>query len=212
MSTYKVGVGKADITDDTKGLQMQGFADPRQKTKSVLHTIYSRAFVIQENKPGGKKVAISIAEIWSCTKLLKAEVLEILVARHRIKEFTEENLHIAGTHTHSAPGGYTGYKLYNQPLNMNVREDRKQAVKTIGIIASGIAKSIAQANKYLKTGRIYISKAKPIAFTGKERDEIVPSRLPFRAIKIGEFVLLGIPGEVNTMAGRNQSDRGLWLR
>ena len=157
MSIYQIGVGKADITDPTNGLQLQGFADVRQKSEGVLHEIFSRAFVIQEN-PGDSKVAIAIAEIWSCTKELKLAVLKLLVSRHRTEEFTEENLHIAGTHTHSAPGGYAGYKLYNQPILMTNENERKKAEKTTRIIASGIAKSIAAANKNLKEGKIYIHK------------------------------------------------------
>lgn len=144
MDHFKIGVGKSDITDSRKGLQMQGMSDPAQRTTGVLHELYARAFVIEGAK---NTIAIVIAEIWSCTKLLKAEVLRAL-EREDIQVFTNENLLIAGTHTHSAPGGYAGYVLFDQPSG-------KVDPVTLKTMVDGIAKAIKIAIKSQGPGKIY---------------------------------------------------------
>ncbi len=170
MSIYKIGVGKADITDHTPKLQLQGFADSRQKSIGIRHAIFSRAFVIQEDKPNGTKLAIVIAEIWSCTKHLKNEVLRLLRTKPGGQDYSEENLHIAGTHTHSAPGGYAGYKLFSQPIDLTDKKERQKAKNTTKKIVQGIVKSILQADKKLKPGKIFLSKGS-VQNCGQQRSE-----------------------------------------
>lgn len=159
MSQYKIGVSKQNITPpkNTK-IQLQGFADPSQISTGILNEIFSRAFVIQDEQDNPKKIAIAIVEIWSCTKFLKREVLNLLRTKHKIYDFSDHNVHIAGTHTHSAPAGYVGYKLYRQPLKSSGRNNKKAIEKVRNIIAKGIAKSIAEANKKMKNGKIFYSK------------------------------------------------------
>ena len=113
-SHYRVGAAKVDITPREPGLGMAGFAYKYQATgtPAVVHSpLYARAFVIAENvASSGSVVGLVVADIWTCTIRLKAEVLRRLRPG---SPFTDANLVIAGTHTHSAPGGYSDYALYN---------------------------------------------------------------------------------------------------
>src|ERR1700730_18469094 len=105
-SNYRIGTGISDVTDDRIGLQMQGFADKRQKTTGVESRLYSRAFIV-EDQGAWTRVVIVSADIWAGTSVVKQEVVKRLQekfgALYRI-----DNVLISGTHTHSDPGGYSG--------------------------------------------------------------------------------------------------------
>jgi neutral ceramidase len=160
--SYKIGVGKSDITDRRKDLQMQGMSDPSQKTTGIDSSspLYSRAFVIQDPS-NGKAAAIVVADIWSGTALLKEKVLEKLKANH-LSDYLEDNLLLAGTHTHSAPAGYTGYTLFDQPSGSVEKH-------TLDIIANGIVESIKAAHNSKADGKIYVNRGTIHKVCGKQR-------------------------------------------
>jgi neutral ceramidase len=61
---------------------------------------------------GPGSVVIVSADIWSATSVVKKEVVKRLQAKFGML-YTSDNVLISGTHTHSAPGGYTGYHIYD---------------------------------------------------------------------------------------------------
>jgi len=148
MTDYLVGTGISDITDPAIGLGMQGMADPGQKTTGVESRLFSRAFVAKDST-ADKIVVLVIVDIWACTSKIKSMVIG------RIQDqfggvYTENNVLISGTHTHSAPGGYAGHKLYD--LTVGGVDPH-----TLECIVSGIVKSIENAHVNLKPGRIYLN-------------------------------------------------------
>lgn len=121
-SNYRVGAAKADVTDLRIGLPMQGYAWKGQKSSGSLLKdsnnveipLFARAFVIEENRAVSPSlVAIVVVDIWSCTLAIKREVVKRLNQHHASALFSDETVLIAGTHTHSAPGGISEYFLYN---------------------------------------------------------------------------------------------------
>ena len=62
-SNYRIGTGISEVTDRTIGLQMQGFADERQKTTGVESPLFSRAFIVEEQGVGKRRVVIVSADI-----------------------------------------------------------------------------------------------------------------------------------------------------
>ena len=76
-SNYRVGIGISEVTDTAIGLQMQGFADERQKTGGVESPLFSRAFIL-EDQGTGKRVVIVSADIWAATNVVKQEVVKRL--------------------------------------------------------------------------------------------------------------------------------------
>jgi len=155
MTTFLVGTGKADVTARGQGLKMQGWADSDQETSGAVDVedrellLYSRAFIVEEPE-SKKRVVIVVADIWSASRKVKAEVLARLRKDgDEYKVYTASNVLLSGTHTHSAPAGYTGYRLYDQTSKGIVPQvfDR---------IVSGIVDSIKQAHKNLAPGKIYL--------------------------------------------------------
>jgi neutral ceramidase len=111
---YRIGTGIAEVTDSATGLPTQGTADSSQITTGVESRLFARAFMVaaEGSQTAAERVAIVVADIWSCTRRVKDSVVERLAAGHP-DLYVEENVLISGTHTHSAPGGYSGNLLYD---------------------------------------------------------------------------------------------------
>ena len=161
-SHYRVGAAKVDITPREPGLGMAGFAYKYQATgtPAVVHSpLSARAFVIAENvASSGSVVGLVVADIWTCTIRLKAEVLSRLNGpdeKHPRSPFTDANLVIAGTHTHSAPGGYSDYALYNLPVGEQGGRNRE----VLDRYADGIAMALQTAHMNRAPGRVLVNSA-----------------------------------------------------
>lgn len=153
-SDYRIGVAKVDITDRRPDLGMAGFAYKQQKTSGdVSLPLFARAFVIAENSaaPDRKRIAIVVADIWTCTQAVKTAVVEELNRRYQgPPRYTTETVMIAGTHTHAAPGGYSEYFLYNLSVG-GFDQD------VFDKIVSGIVTAITQADVTSAPGRIFVN-------------------------------------------------------
>ncbi|WP_297324991.1 neutral/alkaline non-lysosomal ceramidase N-terminal domain-containing protein [Nitrosomonas sp.] len=149
---YRIGVAKADITDERKGLPMAGFADEAQKTNGVLHRLFARAFVIEENSTAENRscLAMVVADIWTCTQAVKNAVVEKLKGRFGPGRYPAERVMISGTHTHAGPGGYSEYYLYNLSIGGFDQE-------VFDIIVDGIVSAIIDAHNRLAPGRIFVN-------------------------------------------------------
>ena len=163
---YEIGTGIADVTDTAAGLPMQGMADRNQVSTGVESRLYARAFVIAESPSAGAgaRVAIIVADIWAGTRRVKDEVLARL-ATSCPGLYTEENTLLAGTHTHSAPGGYSGVLMYDFDF---VRGGCDEA--TVSCIAEGCARAVEMAHAGLAPGRIYVSTGEVIDCGGNRSE------------------------------------------
>lgn len=151
-SEYRIGVAKVDITDERRGLPMAGFADEAQKTNGVLHRLFARAFVVEENSASKNRpcLAMVVADIWTCTQAVKSAVVEKLKNRFGLDRYPAERVMISGTHTHSGPGGYSEYYLYN--LSIGGFDQ-----KVFDVIVDGIVSAIINAHNQLAPGRIFVN-------------------------------------------------------
>ena len=129
---------------------MQGFADNRQKTTGVESPLFSRAFIVEDQTTGMRVVIVS-ADIWACTNVVKQAVVNRLQLEFGTLVYTSDNVLISGTHTHSAPGGYAGYRLYDLT-------GKGFDTNTFECIVSGILTSIRKAHNNLGPGKIYVNK------------------------------------------------------
>ena len=75
-------------------------------------TLYMRAFVLDN---GATKFAFVNAELAFITLSVQQGVVNKLQAEYPQLGFTTTNLMLTAQHTHSAPGGYSYYPLYNMP-------------------------------------------------------------------------------------------------
>jgi neutral ceramidase len=149
MWNYYIGTGISEVTDPTIGLQMQGFADDTQRTGGVELPLFSRAFMVDDPR-NKKRIVIVCADIWAATNAVTQEVIKRLQQEFG-NVYTRENVMIIGTHTHSAPGGYTGYRFY-EITGKGFDEH------TFEFIVSGIVDSIKKAHGNLGQGNIYLNK------------------------------------------------------
>ncbi len=141
---YRVGVGIGDITGEAAEVGMLGYADPAQTTTGLASRQWARAFVVADD--AGRRVAFVSSEVDFITQAVQAEVLHRLRARFG-GAYTDQNLVLTATHTHSAPGGFSEYTLWN--------------LTTLGFeapvfeaLVAGIVRAVAAADARLAPGTV----------------------------------------------------------
>jgi neutral ceramidase len=144
---YQVGAGTGDITAAPAEVGMLGYADPAQTTSGLASRLWARAFVVADGS--GRRVAFVTAEIDFITSAVQVEVLKRLRARFGAA-YTDQNLVLTATHTHSGPGGFDEHVLYN--------------LTTLGFeapvfeaVVAGIVRSVASAHADLAPGTVRIA-------------------------------------------------------
>lgn len=158
---YEVGVAKADITAFKLGVGMMGYGMYFNIVKGVETDLFSRAVVIRDTTTGKKVVLVNV-EICFITIAIKRGVWKKLRRKHENLGFDEDAIMITAQHTHSAPGGYSHFGLYNMSIPGFVPEVYQKVV-------DGIVDSIVTANERLqpatiKLGRGELAADKEVAF------------------------------------------------
>lgn len=158
---YEVGVGKADITAFKLGVGMMGYGMYYNIVKGVETDLFSRAIVIRDTTTK-KRIALVNVEICFITIAIKRGVWKKLRRKHPELEFEEDAIMLTAQHTHSAPGGYSHFGLYNMSIPGFAPEVYQKVVD--GIVDSIViaAKSLEPAT--IKLGRGEIEADKEVAF------------------------------------------------
>ncbi|XP_022101333.1 putative neutral ceramidase C [Acanthaster planci] len=146
---YKVGVGISDVTGPALDVNMMGYASFSQNSEGIHLRLFSRAFITCDLNETECNVFVS-ADIGMTSTLLKLKVIEELQKEYSGR-YTEENVAISGTHTHSGPGGYFQYSLYTITAFGMKRS-------SIDAILEGIVQSIKNAHDNLQEGNILYNK------------------------------------------------------
>lgn len=107
---YHVGVGKADITGPAAEVVLMGYADSNQHATGIHMRLHARAFIFVD-PTSGKRAAFINTETWSATESL-IQGLESRLEAELPGYYSRSNVIVAGTHTHSAPGGTSPYLLF----------------------------------------------------------------------------------------------------
>jgi Neutral/alkaline non-lysosomal ceramidase, N-terminal len=200
-TAYRLGAGKDEILfgpggpgpgglfpNDGEGLALAGFADETQiATSRRMHTnsggvqipepLFARAFIIAQNdlSPTGERIAIVVADIWTCTQAVKTEVVRRLALKYANPLlYPVDRVMIAGTHTHAVPGGYSDYHLYNfsmKGFNATVFER----------IVGAIVRAIEHAHDDLQPGHLSVGKDNVVG-CGENRSDKACARNPEAAI------------------------------
>ena len=148
-SNYLIGSGIYDVTGPAAELGMMGMASIDQKTDGIQSRLFARSFVICD-QDSNKRVVILSADIWSCTQAVKMEVVKRLQRIYGNNLYSVDNVLLSGTHTHSGPGGYSHYALFN----LTILGFDKQNFECI---VNGMVQSIKRAHENLAPGKIFIS-------------------------------------------------------
>jgi neutral ceramidase len=147
---YQIGCGKADITAFVKGAGMLGYGMYFHTMEGVETPLYARSFIVVDDVAKTKLTMVN-CELGFITISLKKGVLAELERRLPNGGFNEENLMMTAQHTHSGPGGYSYYGLYNISIPGFVNEVYQKLV-------NGIVDSVVAAEKNLQPGSISFSK------------------------------------------------------
>mmetsp|Transcript_1911 Transcript_1911/g.3344 ORF Transcript_1911/g.3344 Transcript_1911/m.3344 type:complete len:677 (+) Transcript_1911:373-2403(+) len=140
---YLVGIGKFDTTGPAADVNLMGYADPGQKAGGVWFRTYARAFVIGDDN-GGNRVAFVSVDAGMVGHAVVDGVVKGL--KRRGLPFSEENLCISATHTHSAPAGFLQHLLYQVTSFGFVSQ-------SFDAMVNGIVQAVVLANNDAKAHR-----------------------------------------------------------
>lgn len=101
----RAGAGKADITPAT-GYYLGGWTRADRVSRGQHTRLQSRALVLER---GGRKVALVSIDLF----MIPAGMVRHIGERLRERGFSEQNILISASHTHSGPGGYANYPSLN---------------------------------------------------------------------------------------------------
>ncbi|XP_014217172.1 neutral ceramidase isoform X3 [Copidosoma floridanum] len=146
-SSYSIGVGIADVTGPVAEVVFMGYAKMDQKGLGLHTRLFARSFIIDDGEQRFVFVSVDSAMIGHG---VKAAVVKKLNS-HYGNLYTESNVMISGTHTHSSPGGFMMDVLFDISTLGFVRE-------TFNALVNGISKSIDKAHNNIVPGRIYVAR------------------------------------------------------
>lgn len=145
-ATLRIGVGISDLTGPSVEINFMGYAVPGQRGTGIHQRLRARAFVIDDQK---KRVAFVSVDGGMCSDLVKKYVITKLEEKLP-GVYSNENVAISGTHSHSGPGGYLQYVLYQSTSLGFVRE-------TFDAWVEGISSAILSADSGLVEGDIHVA-------------------------------------------------------
>ena len=157
----KIGIGKYDVTGPCAEIGFMGMSNLTQRGKGIHTRLFSRAYVI-EDVTNGKHVALVVADLGMCFQAVHQEVIKKLKKHPDLKVkgkpiYTEENVLITATHTHSGPGGYSHYFIYNLSM-IHLHYASGFNGQNFDCIVDGIFQSIVLAHNNKVRGKILIAK------------------------------------------------------
>uniref|UniRef100_A0A8C4RQZ4 Neutral ceramidase n=1 Tax=Erpetoichthys calabaricus TaxID=27687 RepID=A0A8C4RQZ4_ERPCA len=126
-----------------------GYANPNQVAGGLHMRLFSRAFIVSD---GSKRVVFVSVDIGMVSQRLRLEVLNKLQMKYG-HLYSQDNVVLSGTHTHSGPAGYFQYTLFMLTSKGYLKE-------SITAIVNGIVESIDRAHDNMKEGRIFINKGR----------------------------------------------------
>ena len=148
-SVYLIGTGIYDITGPAAEIGMMGYADLNQKTSGIHTRLRARAFVVGD---GSRRMVFVSADLGMIFQVIKMKVCEKISQNPELARFyNEKNVILSATHTHSAPGGYSGYLLYDATITGFIKKHAQ-------VIIDGIYNSILNAHNNVKPGKILLAK------------------------------------------------------
>lgn len=146
---FLVGTGIFDITGPPAELGMMGYGMVHEKTHGILQRIYARAFIFAEPGNQEKRAVFVISDLGMIFQSVHLEVLKRLNVIFG-PLYTEQNVMLNATHSHSGPGGFAHDTLYNL-TTFGFDEQNFEA------ICNGIVQAIVRAHNNLAPGNALVS-------------------------------------------------------
>jgi neutral ceramidase len=154
-----IGLGKNEITPKLTNTSMLGYGNMSQIARSVNDPLYARTCLIQSEE--NQFIFINL-EVCFITEVLRKSILETLLKTTEFKEIKAHELIITAQHTHSAPGGFDEYPMYNMAIPGFVETTLTSYVE--GAVKSALTAFNSKTNSELLYGTDYFSPSLPVAF------------------------------------------------
>ena len=158
---------------------MMGYGRIDQKTAGIHLRLWARAFVIA-TPCNGKRVVLVSADVGQVFQVIKQQVMARLQTAYG-STYTDANVILSATHTHSGPGGDSHYALYN----LTILGFDQQNLDTV---VHGIYQAIVRAHTNLGAGTITvasgdltdasINRSRALPGAGELLPRRAPTRLP----------------------------------
>jgi len=147
-SNFYIGSGIYDVTGPAAELGMMGYSMPDQKTEGISMRLRSRAFVVLDPNSGKRVVFVSV-DTGVIPQGIKQRVTQLLQGRYG-SLYSAKNVLLSANHTHSGPGAYSHYAMYN--LSMLGYDE-----PNFNCVSNGIFQSIVRAHNNLAPGNILVN-------------------------------------------------------
>lgn len=134
---FLVGRGIADATGEVADVGMMGYGRSDQVAEGLHTRLRSRSFVIVD-RATGERVLLIVADSPMIFESVHQRVLKRLAERYG-DLYTEQNVLITATHSHSGPGGYSHHLLYNLTT-------KGYHEKTFEAVTDGMVESVTRAH------------------------------------------------------------------
>ncbi|KDD77134.1 neutral/alkaline non-lysosomal ceramidase, partial [Helicosporidium sp. ATCC 50920] len=143
---YLVGVGKADITGPVADVNLMGYANPTQIAGGILSRQYARAFIVAEARdPSARFVFVNLDACMGSQAVTRG-VISALESRFG-SLYSDSNVALSGTHTHSGPAGFLQYLVYSLTALGWVSQ-------TYDALVEGIVRAVERAHEDLRPGSL----------------------------------------------------------
>lgn len=146
---FNVGMGIGDITGGAADNGMMGYSVPAQKTAGLHMRQWARAVII-ESPCNGKRVVLVVMETLGIFQDIQVDIIRKLKEKYG-DLYTEQNVVVMATHTHSAPGGASRGDIFQgPPVNGFYQE-------VLDGLVSGALVAIDQAHDSLQPGSVKLA-------------------------------------------------------
>ena len=143
---FSVGTGIYDVTGPAGDVTMAGFARMEMKTGGIHTRLRARAYVIEADS---KRIAFVCSDLWAIPQAIKLKVIEKLQKTYG-DLYTVKNVMLNANHTHSGPGGYAWYTLYNTYI-------LGFSQRNFDTIVDGICEAIGRAHNNVAPAKIFMA-------------------------------------------------------
>lgn len=110
-NAYRIGTGISDITGPVTQVMLMGYAKSGQTGQGILQRLWARSFIVQDPSTR-KRIVFVNTDTQSMGDIVKKRVVEKLQQRYGYNMYTEKNVMISSTHSHSGMGGYLQYSKF----------------------------------------------------------------------------------------------------
>ncbi|ORZ15834.1 neutral ceramidase [Absidia repens] len=147
---YKVGTGIADITGPCAQIMFMGYAELGQTGEGIRQRIWARAYIVADDQDDTKRIVFVNTETQSMGDIVKKRVIQSLQKQYGKSLYTEQNVMLSSTHSHSGPGGYLQQALYELSVLGWIEETTQPMVQ-------GIVQAIARAHDSVQPGKLHLA-------------------------------------------------------